>query len=255
MSVTSLQKAINSHPKKTLCVENWTPRDKQSHREDLWGGQRIQLQPPRPTTAWLRLVDPMMECSSQAYRTVEVRNKEFELQGNAIDTIKGKRKLSKKAIGEALSCTGSLTVEQRWIFLAVLYEIHRVQSVVWDTEKKAVQTYPDDLRNWSSSMKTIWIDSSCSSAVEWPVGQMPPLGLWLSERESEGWNITWPLCEQSMEEMKAYVASEGISISSSELGAKVKKGDYSRCIGRAQAIKHLASLVKNQTADTTGYLE
>lgn len=252
MSVTTLLKAIHSHPKNTQCVKNWSPRDAQAHREELWGGQVIQLQPPRPTTAWLRLIDPMMECSSPSYRTVEVRNKEFELQGAAVETLKGKRKLSKKAIGEALSTTGPLTKDQQWIFLAVLYELHRIQTVVWDADTKHIHTYPEDLRNWSGSMKTMWLKADSSAAVEWAVGQAPPIGLWLSQREQEGWTVAWPLCELSLEEMKTYATAQGISVTAGELGGKVKKVDYCRVIGRAQAVKHLAA---GLATGASGYLE
>lgn len=252
----SLFTAIEHHPFKHSSVRRWSPSEKLKHDNEMWNGECVRLQPARPTTAWLRLVDPMMNCSSDAFRTVEVREKEFALQKEAIDTCKGKRKLSKKAIGEALSTPGQLNKDQMWIFMAVLYECKRIQTVLWDDSEKKVSTYPEDLRNWSATYKTIWIDTKAERAVEWPEDKEPALGKWLSDREAEGWSVDWPLSELSMEEMKLYVSREGISVASLELGAKVKKGDYMRVVGKAQAVRHLSSIAqKGLGPSETGYLD
>lgn len=244
-------RSIQQNPSKDSCVRRWDLNAKPA-REEKWGASLIRLDPPRLVTAWLMETDPLMN-GSRAYRSVEVRNTEFALQKEGTESIRGRRKLSKKAIGEALSSTNP-TKDQLWVFAACLYELKQVQVVWWNDDEKRISTMPEDLRAWSTQRKTLWVSQDCSHMLQWDECDAPALGLFLSQREGEGWRIAWPEAEGTMEELKSYAATHAISVSAVLLGDKVKKSDYSRVVGRAQAVAHL-SRVASCLGDGAGYLE
>lgn len=67
------------------------------------------------------------------------------------------------------------------------------------------------------------------------------LGLWLSRREAEGWTISWPVAEGSLEEIKAAMAEKDYPEPKPEFGQKkVKKEDWAKALGRSEAVAHLA---------------
>lgn len=211
-------------------------------KELLWGAGIRRLTPARLTTAWLTLMDPLMLFSGDMYRANQVREKEFALEKDGVDTIRGKRKLSKKAVGEALGAANP-TADQRKVFAGVLFECKQIQTLCYDLEKRTIWTYPEDLRAWSSNRLTCWVDSTHEQMLDWDevVGGAPSFGIWLSEREAEGWTIPWPDADMTMEELKAYVREHDITVRPLIAGEKVKKVDYSRCVGRAQTVAHLSS--------------
>uniref|UniRef100_A0A6C0KNX6 Uncharacterized protein n=1 Tax=viral metagenome TaxID=1070528 RepID=A0A6C0KNX6_9ZZZZ len=233
-------KAIDKNPFGKSCVPAFT-KDKVSlvSKGGLWGAERIRLLPSRLITAWLMLEDPLMRIAGEGYRAGEVRNKSFEIQAEAVANLRGNRKLTKAKMGDALSALQP-TEDQTKIIAAVLLATKQVQTVCFDEEKKTVWTVPEDLRAWSRGRKTLWVSGPhCDTALEWASGLEPSLGKWLSDREDEGWKIGWPIAEGTMEEMKKLVTERGIQPKPAEFGAKVKKEDWARTLGRCQAVEHL----------------
>lgn len=243
-------KSIQQNPSRDMCVRRWDTNRKPAGREEKWGACLVRLDPPRLTTAWLYTTDPLIQ-GSKAYRTVEVRNAEFALQKEGTECIRGKRKLSKKAIGEAISSI-TLNKDQHWIFAACLYELKQVQVIWWNDDERKISTMPEDIRAWSSKRKTLWVSHDCTQMLQWDECDPPTLGRFLSDRENEGWTIAWPDADGTMEELKAYATLHSLSVAPLLMGDKVKKSDYSRVVGRAQAVKHLSS---EGSTETVGYLE
>jgi hypothetical protein len=68
------------------------------------------------------------------------------------------------------------------------------------------------------------MDAKGDKVLEWP-GKENALGLWIQERETEGWMINWPEYEGLFEEMKAKMSLEfpEIIVHASD-GKKSKKG-------------------------------
>ncbi len=180
----------------------------------------------------------MMVIAGPGYAATEVRDRSFELQAEALSNLRGNRKLTKAKMGDALSALKP-TVDQTKVLAAILYALKQIQTVCYDEETKTVWTVPEDLRAWSRGQKTLWVDARCENMLEWPLDISLPLGRWISDREEEGWKIDWPVAEGTFEEIKAKVGTRGITPKAAEFGAKVKKEDWARCLGRMEAIEHL----------------
>jgi hypothetical protein len=180
--------------------------------------------------------DPMMAIAGPGYAATEVRDRSFELQSEALSNLRGNRKLTKAKMGDALSSLKP-TVDQTKVIAGVLYALKQIQTVCYDEETKTVWTVPEDLCAWSRGQKTLWVDARCENMLDLPDGMT--LGRWISDREEEGWKIEWPVADGTFEEIKAKVSARGITPKPAEFGAKVKKEDWARCLGRMEAIEHL----------------
>jgi hypothetical protein len=173
----------NAYREKCPVALDEKQKDEVESKDLVWGMKVKQVKPSRLTTAWLMSEDPLMEMAGQAYKSTEVRDKTFELQQEC-GLLKGNRKLSKVKMLEALS---SLTPneEQTKIVAAILLALKQVQVVCFNEEKKTVWTMPGDLREWSKTKKTIWIDHRSERVLDGNVN----LGMWLNTRELEKWSI------------------------------------------------------------------
>ena len=238
----ALHTAISNNPFRETCPKAYTKEKEELRqlipRTQLWGAGVRGLNPNRLTTAWLMLEDPLMIMAGLSYRQTEVRDRTFALQQEAVVQLKGNRKLPKSKVAEALSAVRP-TEEQTKVIAAVLLAMKQLQTVCWDEEAKTIWTMPEDLRVWSPNRRTLWIDKKAEQMLEWK--QEPKLSAWLDEREKEGYTIAWPEADGSLEEMKATMTVDfpELQVHSVTIGKKVKKDDYARVLGRAQAIRHL----------------
>ena len=231
-------KSIEKNPFRDSCVTAFVKEKADLRRlespDHLWGLHIQHVVPPRLNTAWRLAEDPLMLIAGDGYRASEVRDRTFELQEEALKNLRGNRKLTKAKMGDALSAIKTNT-DQTKIVAAVLLALKQTQTVCFDEEKKTVWTMPEDFRLWSNSRHTLWVDARCERILE---GSMN-LGQWLSDRHDDGWAIDWPVAEGTLEEIKAKAMDLGLSPRPSELGAKLKKEDWARALGRAEAIQKL----------------
>lgn len=255
----SLLAAVTANPFSKVCLPPFTKeQDGKVSRELLWGYHVRGLNPALFQTAWLVKEDPLMGVAGSFYRTVEVRDRGFELHGEA-GSIRGNRRLTKARIGDAFNSLRQ-TEEQRKVLAEVLLILRQIQTVCFDEDKKVAWTMPADLRLWNNDWTTLWVDARCERMIEdqdppsrsQPVGQDPPgggggggggslrLGRWISDREAEGWTFEWPVAEGKLEDMKAEMSVLGLTARPKELGGKVLKEDWAAALGRAQAIRTLS---------------
>lgn len=204
-------------------------------KEELWNAPVQHLVPARLTTAWRYLEDPLMILGGSSYRATEVRDRTFDLQKEALANVRGNRKLTKAKMGDALSCLKP-NEDQTKILAWVLLEVKQIQTVCFDEDTKTFWTVPDDFCAWSNNRKTLWVSKGCDRMLE---GNSLRLGSWISNREEEGWTIPWPVAEGGLEELKAELSRRGLTAKPAVFGAKVKKEDYARALGRAKAVEHL----------------
>ena len=237
----TLLAAIQANPFSKECLAPFTKeQDGKVSRETLWGYHVRGLNPAQLQTAWLVKEDPLMGVAGSFYRTVEVRDRGFELHGEA-GTIRGNRRLTKARIGEAFNSMRQ-TEDQRKVLAEVLLTLRQIQTVCFDEDKKTAWTMPSDLRAWNSEWATLWVDARCERMIE-DEGNIS-LGRWISDREAEGWTFEWPVAEGKLEDMKAEMALLGMTPRPKELGSKVLKEDWAAALGRAQAIGHLSGRAK-----------
>jgi hypothetical protein len=248
MDVQQFFKELEKNPFGNQCVPRFSKEKFEIRQivpqESLWGGGVRGLMPAKLTTAWQMMENPLMTLAGEGYRLTEVRDQTFELQKEAAvaGALKGNRKLTKVKVGDALSSMKP-SLEQTKIVAGVLHALKQIQVVIFDEADKKVWTMPEDLRAWSPGRKTLWVDARCERMLEWPSSEGPEsFSGWLQARESEGWSIAWPTAEGTLEEIKAELAKTGIQPRALEPGAKLKKEDWARCLGRTQAIQHLASV-------------
>ena len=188
-----------------------------------------------------------MGIAGSFYRTVEVRDRGFDLHAEA-GSIRGNRRLTKARIGEAFNSMRQ-TEDQRKVLAEVLLILRQIQTVCFDEDKKTAWTMPSDLREWNNQWTTLWIDARCERVIE---DQDPPsgsgsgsgslrLGRWISDREAEGWTFQWPVAEGKLEDMKVQLTALGLTAHAKEAGAKVLKEDWAIALGRAQAVGRLSA--------------
>jgi hypothetical protein len=231
-------KSLEKNPFRDRCVTAFV-KDKvdirrMESKDELWGFRICHVSPPRLTTAWRMSEDPLMVIAGDGYRASEVRDRAFELQEEAVKNLRGNRKLTKAKMGDAMSAIKP-TSDQTKVVAAILYHLKRIQTVCFDQQTKTVWTVPEDYRAWSNKMPTLWVDQHCERMLEGSAN----LGQWLSDRDDEGWTITWPVAEGTMEEIKSKAMHMGLVPRPSELGAKIKKEDWAKSLGRAEAIQKL----------------
>ena len=228
-------KVVDKHPFRDSCVTAFVKDIAQMESKGmLWGSRICHLSPARLATAWRMSEDPLMLIAGDGYRASEVRDKTFELQEEAVSSLRGNRKLTKAKMGDALSSMKP-TTDQTKVVAAVLLALKKIQTVCFDQETKVVWTMPEDLRAWTNGAKTLWVDARCETMLE----TGPNFGRWLSNRQDDGWTIDWPVAEGGLEEIKAKATHLGLTPRPSELGAKVKKEDWAKLLGRTEAIQKL----------------
>ena len=237
----NFRRMIQSNPQKHACVEEYK-KDSLilNPSESLWGGEIRQLNPAKIVTAWQTITDPLIIIAGQNYTSTTVRDKSFELQQKALQTIRGNRRLTRAKMADCVSAMKPTEEETRNTAL-ILYILHGIQTVSFDLDKKTIWTEPQDLRQWSSKL-TLWIDARCERVLDWSTGVAPDFGKWIDEREEEGWTIPWPTADGTFEEIKARVATRNLTVRPLSFGDKVKKEDWARVLGKAEAIEHLLGL-------------
>jgi hypothetical protein len=233
--------AIDKNEFRKECVTPFTKQDAEKRRltakDTLYGSTVRVVSPPRLTTAWLMTEDPLMVIAGDGYRSTEVRDKSFALQEEALANLRGNRKLTKAKMGDALSSLRP-NEDQTKVIARILLALKQIQTVCFDEMKKTVWTMPEDLRAWSTSLRTIWIDGRCERMLDFSEGAPIHLGRWLADRDADGWTIDWPVSEESYEDMKRIVGERALTVRPLE-GTKPKKDDYARTLGRVYAIQHL----------------
>ena len=229
-----LQK-ISENPSKHMSLPMFTREIQMNPKNTMWGGELRKLSPAKLMTAFNYLKDPLMVLAGQAYVSTQVRDTSFQLQEKAVASIRGNRKLTKASMAEALSAMNP-TVEQTKKVAMILYEIYEVKTVCFDTDAKSLWTVPEDLRRWSSG-PVLWIDSRCEHMIDWSSSSAHEvnMGEWLSDREDDGWSITWPVAEGSFEEIKQKVIARNVT----PRVPKPKKDDWAKALGKCEAIEHL----------------
>ncbi len=239
-----IKHVVNKNPFRDHCVPAFTKAKRENitfeTKDTLWGATVSILEPAVLATAWVRMTNPILHISQAGPAATVIRDSLFALQQEAATSLKGNRKLSKVKVADALAAIKPNT-DQTKIIAHVLYALKRIQTVCFDEEKKEVWTIPEDLRVWSGSMKTIWVDAKYERSLDWEKAQS--FSQWISNRESEGWKIEWPISDGTFEEIKQKMAEEypHITVHSSD-GKKPKKEDYAKALGRCETVRHLAKL-------------
>ena len=229
--------AKNPHKAKSLTpyvVTNSTVSLAPDHI-DSDGWTRITVAPATPLSAVLMAQDAVYQASTEASRRSVIRDETTDLQEKAILHLKG-RQWPVRRTAEGLSACGiegrsSSWPAQGWRAMATLRDC---QIIIVNHDKKEIGFFPEDIRGWSASLETIWVDYECRYI--WTCDGAK-VSSWISERDAAGWTIAYPLADGTMDELKDAASKVG-----DVLNTKLNKEALRRRVGRSQSIKALAAL-------------
>lgn len=199
---------------------------------------------PGPLSLLLWHTDTMYPFSLETLQKSILREKVLELEERASGLG---RRWSKKKVQDLLAgqINSGGTDKPSTILEEVLCELFHVQKIVINKQKKTVGFYPTDMRLWKSDRRVIFADEENRWVTEIAPGVTTTILSWITTKEDEGWTIQWPTAEGKFDELKAAVAKRQLDVHplpGSPLGTKVKKDDWARVLGRAEAIESWAEL-------------
>ncbi len=203
------------------------------------------LEPPGPLALVLWMTDPEFRGGSAQVRRTILRDAILKTQERVDAELRGV-KWSRKKTTEQLAAqqTAAVSPPQDTPELdAALAHLYGYQKVLVDEANKKISFLPADPRTWSRDLP-IWAATVGSRAVLHRAGEGsigPGLGLWISERERDGWKVNWPVADGSLEELKTKLSAAGVGVGGGIVG-KPKKADYAIAMGRAEAVRAFSLL-------------
>jgi hypothetical protein len=228
----------NPHQMKALAPFKWAHESIEGPEEvtDADGWIRINVAPPTPLSAILLAQDSMYQALPEHARFSVLRDTLTELQTVASNQLKG-RQWPVRRTNEGLTACGLTDgrpadwTDIGWRALATLREC---QIILVNHDKQTISFFPEDVRTWSSTYDTLWIDHECR--YSWSSPSKPNIKEWLATKEQSDWTIGWPEAEGTMDELKQAAQKVGEPIV-----GKIMKDALMKRVGRAQAIHTLAS--------------
>jgi hypothetical protein len=227
----------NLHKSATLLnyiSKNQTAQGNTDHPEPN-GWIKQPVYPATPLSAVLLYQDCIYTSTIESGRRALLRDETTDLQEKAVLLLKGRGWPVRKT-AEGIAAVGleegraSNWPAIGWRALAALREC---QLVLLNEEKRTIQFYPEDIRNWSSQVDVLFVEYECRCI--WITPPKITMCSWISEKEHEGWSIEWPLADGSLIELRA--ASEKLN----ENSAGKRKETLQKSVGRAQSIHQLSS--------------
>ncbi len=197
------------------------------------GWTKKAVAPATPLSAILLKQDVLYAGLTEQARRSFLRDVTTELQENSLLLLKGRqwpiRRTAEGIVAAGLE-EGTSWHDLGWEALCALREC---QLVLLHAEKRTLQFYPQDLRQWSSQVPIYILDAQVRYLHTQPSSFF--FGLWLSQLEQSGWSIPWPVAEGTMKDLKA--AAEKVQES---VPAKMNKDGLAKRVGRAEAVALLS---------------
>lgn len=190
---------------------------------------------PGPISLILWHTDTLYSYGLLSLQKSILRDKILELQQQAEGLG---RRWSKKKVQDLLARQLESAPSEKMLE-EVLCELFQVQKVVIHKEKKSIGFYPTDMRLWKSDRPVLFADEN-NQWITTPNDTDLTLLSWVTGKEDEGWSVAWPTADGKFEEMKAEVSKRQLDVHplpGSPLGTRIKKDDWARVLGRAEAIE------------------
>jgi hypothetical protein len=242
MSVTELTSWIAKNPNKHHLPDFQAKKTNDALEEFQWDSSPKFLLPiPGSLSCLLTFADPVFRYATENGQRQILRESILELEERIHKELVG-RKWSRRKLCELVSA--ELAEKKPTMNAALeeaLCELYRVQKIMIHHTEKRIAFYPEDLRLWKSDRKILLSDSENMWLYEKEISSLPALLTWLQTKEDEKWKLEWPVADGKLEELRAQLSAKGLVAHPRIPGEKVKKEDYARILGRAQAISTLAS--------------
>ena len=246
MSLTTAFQWIEQNPHKQHHLQSSAMNTNDDAEPLVWEQfRKVLLDLPGCLSCLLSLTDPMYRVSSINSKKQILRETILQLEERIHTELVG-RKWSRRKLVELVSAQlAEKTPTTDNALEEALCELYQVQKVMIDHREKAIRFFPTDLRVWKSGIPVIISDAENLWIYE-PLGEKillgDPLVKWLQEKEENGWKVGWPVAEGRFEELKAALELRGLHAHAKIPGEKVKKEDYARTLGRAEAFSALLKL-------------
>lgn len=234
---------VDGNPFRDVTI-NLRPSEKGIRREQETWDCFIQapLNPPGSLSQFLMNTDPLYSAGSPALRKQLQKEKLMEIEERVDSELVG-RKWSRKKIHDALGAQiNSSTPPYSDLVEEVLSQLYSFQKIIIHRKTKSISFFPQDLRVWKTDTPIYIGDDEGCWAYE-PTKKRDLLA-WMTEKEDEGWKCKWPTADGKLEEIKAEVTKRSLTAHTlpGADSTKVKKEDWARTLGRAQAIETLMNL-------------
>lgn len=207
--------------------------------------RKVRLDVPGCLSCCFMQTDPLYRSSTVNSQKHILRDAIMELEERIHKELVG-RKWSRRKLVEQVSAQLAEKAPTMEVALEeALCELFGVQKLMINHREKTISFFPTDPRVWKSGVPLIVSDSDNVWLYE-PVDGALDMGSrmvqWLEGKEDQGWRIGWPVADGRFEELKAALEAKGLSARAKVPGEKVKKEDYARTLGRAEALSALLKL-------------
>lgn len=198
------------------------------------------LELPGCLSGLLWSVDPLYRSAPLNSKKQILRETILDLEARIHAELVG-RKWSRRKLVELVSAelaekppTMNIALEE------ALCELYSVQKLMIHHRDKRIFFFPEDPRVWKSGRQLLVSESENLYIYE-PTSSFALLP-WLQKKEEEGWKVQWPLADGKLEELKVALDKRNLTAHPQNPGEKLKKDDYARTLGRAEAISCLFKL-------------
>jgi hypothetical protein len=242
---TQVQTWFDKNANKHKSLSSYTPTKESIEgpviQTDEYGWVTSALTPCTPLSAILAVQDPLYTANPESARRGFLRDETTDLQEKAVLHLKGRswpvRRTSEGIVACGLEEGRSISwPDMGWRALCALREC---QILILNQEKKQIRFFPDNVSTWSNSIDTFCVDHECRS-VSTNANVNTILHSWLLKKEEEGWTISWPLVEGTMDYLKTELSKYKEAIpSKSSKDALVKK------LGRTMCLHTLSNWVES----------
>lgn len=227
---------IDANPQKHATLRCCLPTSTEGFSKESWEQFYLYpLNPPGALSVLLMATDPMYELGSIPLKKQIQMEQLLTLQERVDKELVGRRYPRKKIQDLLAGQISSSTPSSTPLLEEVLCELFHVQKIQINRRAKSISFFPPDLRTWSNEKPILFADED--NAWSFVPSQRMGLSTWLSEKESQGWKVSWPTADGKLDEVKAGLTQRNISIDS-----KLKKDDLARILGRAQALGIVSEL-------------
>jgi hypothetical protein len=199
---------------------------------------KTQVYPATPLSAVLLTQDTIYNATYDSARKNILRDETTDLQEKAIVHLKG-RGWPIRRTAEGLAAVGleegrsSSWPSLGWKALAALREC---QFVILNEIKQTIEFFPEDVRTWSPDSEILFLEFECRYTWSRPTHTTTQnLIQKVLNAETNGWTITWPLADGTMEELRS--AAESLNLVSSGK----KKETLRSLVGRGQSIRSIVN--------------
>lgn len=242
MSLTDLTNWIAKNPNKHHLPDFQAKKTNDATEEFYWDGSPKTLLPiVGSLSCLLTFRDPVFRYASENGQRQILRETILELEERIQKELVG-RKWSRRKLCELVSA--ELAEKKPTMNAALeeaLCELYRVQKIMIHHTDKTISFYPEDLRLWKSDRPIFISDSENMWLYEKEIPSFSFLLSWLQAKEGEHWKVGWPIADGKLEDLRGELSAKGLVAHPRIPGEKVKKEDYARTLGRAQAISTLSA--------------